>query len=65
MDADLKERLKELSRNVTAVGRMIGSTRLNLSQAIELKEILDMSSETLDTYIRIQTERYLDVMEET
>jgi len=59
MDEDLREKLKELSKNVQDVGRMIGSTKSTIETLTVMSECLEKDKDSLDTYIRIQKDRYL------
>lgn len=59
MDDDIKEHLKELQRHIEDIARQVGSTKSNLTSIMSMSECLRTSADTLDTYVRIQKDRYL------
>jgi len=65
MDDDIRERLKEVGRNINAIGNQVSSTKSNVTSLKAMVDILKVSTETLETYIRIQLFRYEnDITEE-
>jgi len=53
MDDEIRENLKEVSKQVQGVGRMIGSNKTGLERLTSMSDCLGMHKETLDIYIRI------------
>jgi archaellum component FlaC len=60
-DDEMRENLKEFSTHISGVGRMIGSTKIDLDKLIAMKVCLALGTETLDTYIKILKMRYEEV----
>ncbi len=58
MDDDIRDELLVISKQVQGVGRMIGSTKISLVKLTTLSECLEIHRDILETYIRIQTDRY-------
>lgn len=59
MDEDIQQELLILSQEVQAVGRCIGSKKLDLVGLVDLKNALTSHKKTLETYIKIQRDRYV------
>ncbi len=60
MDEDIMAELKDFSKHIQGVGRMIGSTKITTQKLIAMKECLSTGSETLDIYLEIQKNRITD-----
>jgi prefoldin subunit 5 len=60
MDEDIREHLKELDNHLQAVARQIGSTKSTIQSLTAMSDCLKDAKTTLDTYIRIQKDRYMD-----
>ena len=58
MDEDIRLGLKETSKNVQDIGRMIGSTKVDIYDLEELARTLRISANTVDTWVRTQKLRY-------
>jgi hypothetical protein len=58
MDDDIRENLKELGKHIEAVGRQVASTKSDVTGLTAMSECLSRASETVDTYVRIQKDRY-------
>jgi hypothetical protein len=58
MDDDLRTELKDVGRHVQDIGRMIASTKSSMQTITAMQTCLTEAAETLDTYLRIQKERY-------
>lgn len=53
---EIRENLQDLSTHIQGVGRMIGSTKINLEKLITMRDCLKTGSETLDIYIKMVEE---------
>lgn len=55
MNKEIREDLKEVSKHIQDVGRMVGSRNIDLGKLIAAKDCLILSIETLGAYIEIVT----------
>lgn len=58
MDDDLRELLKEIGTNLQDVARQVASTKSSMESIRDMRDCLRVSADTLDTYLRIQKDRY-------
>lgn len=61
MDEDIRSNLAELGKHIADVGRMIASKKSTIESMKTMSEALSLGKVTLDTYIRIQQDRYAEV----
>jgi ribosome biogenesis protein Nip4 len=61
VDEDIREDLSEISKNVQAVGRMIGSKRVKQEDFKTLSECLRAYAKLLDQYNRILKNRAKEI----
>lgn len=57
MDDDIRAHLKELSKHVEAVGRSIGSTKIDIDGLQQLSATLKLDKKALDIWINIAKDR--------
>jgi hypothetical protein len=58
MDWDIKDYLREVSRNVQDIGRKIDSMGIDVHGLMELSEALKLNAKAVKTYAKIQASRY-------
>jgi hypothetical protein len=57
VDEDIREDLKDLSKHVQSIGRIIGSETSGITNLTAMSNCLRDAKQTLDAYIKIQQER--------
>ena len=60
MDEDIRDNLKELSKHIEDVARQVGSTKIDVTGLTEMSETLRLNADTVETYVRIQKDRYIE-----
>jgi hypothetical protein len=58
VDDDIRELLKEIGDHLQNVARQVASKKSNRESIEAMRDCLRESADTLDTYLRIQKERY-------
>jgi hypothetical protein len=59
MDSDIRENLKEVGKHLHSVANQVASTKSSMESIAAMRDCLADASNTLDTYLKIQAERYI------